>query len=249
MDNYYCSPVLFDLLCKLETDAVGTCRVNRKEIPKDLKEKKLAKGETFVKFRGKLCMVKWMDKKHVLMISTVHNGEMSSVTTRAGKQVQKPKACVDYNKGMGGVDLADQCVMTYSMARKRLKKYYMKMFRHLIDVTVFNCFILSTKLGSATDQLTFRLNLSNSLFETYGSSSATAAKIGRPPSKPSPARLLGRHFPDFNEGESTKKHPHKRCVVCLAHNRRKETIYRCKDCSVALCVAPCFMEYHTKTNY
>ncbi|KAG0419466.1 hypothetical protein HPB47_004082 [Ixodes persulcatus] len=96
--------------------------------------------------------------------------------------------------------------MKYSAARKRLENYSIKMMRHLIDV---NSFILSVKLGSATDELTFRLNLSNSLFETYGSLGTTAAKIGRPPSKPPPARLLTQHFPDLNEGLGTEKHLHK----------------------------------------
>ncbi|KAF2881459.1 hypothetical protein ILUMI_24711 [Ignelater luminosus] len=34
MDNYYYSPELYDLLCQLKTDATGTVRVNREQLPK-----------------------------------------------------------------------------------------------------------------------------------------------------------------------------------------------------------------------
>jgi hypothetical protein len=54
LDNYYSSPELFDLLNQLHTDAVGTVRSNRKELPKDVMKCKLKKGEVAVSYRNKL---------------------------------------------------------------------------------------------------------------------------------------------------------------------------------------------------
>jgi hypothetical protein len=41
----------------------------------------------------------------------------------------------------------------YSTARKRLKKYYQKIFRHLLDLTVFNSFVIYRKHGGISMHL------------------------------------------------------------------------------------------------
>jgi hypothetical protein len=68
---YYSSPELFDLQNELHTDAVGTVRSNRKELPKDIMKCKLKKGEVAVSYRNKLMALKWKDKNMgVLMRNT-----------------------------------------------------------------------------------------------------------------------------------------------------------------------------------
>ncbi|KAJ8963793.1 hypothetical protein NQ314_005373 [Rhamnusium bicolor] len=52
LDNYYTSIDLIDKLVKRRTDCVGTMRINRKGIPKDLKTK-LSKGKTIARYRRK----------------------------------------------------------------------------------------------------------------------------------------------------------------------------------------------------
>ena len=41
VDNYYISPQLADALVMNQTDTYGTLRLNRKEVPQQLKRKKL----------------------------------------------------------------------------------------------------------------------------------------------------------------------------------------------------------------
>src|SRR5215510_1156610 len=41
----------------------------------------------------------------------------------------------------------------------------------------------------------------------------------------------------------------KRCVVCYKSNRRKETVFWCPECEVALCVEECFKVFHTKLHF
>jgi len=43
---------------------------------------------------------------------------------------------------MGVVDRNDGQVQSYKLARERLKKYYQKMFRYLLDVVCLNAFII-----------------------------------------------------------------------------------------------------------
>nr|CAH7748298.1 unnamed protein product [Callosobruchus chinensis] len=63
LDNYYTSVDLAEKLSQRRTDCVGTMRINRKGVPKDPKEKKLARGETFALFRKKLMLLKYKDKR------------------------------------------------------------------------------------------------------------------------------------------------------------------------------------------
>ncbi len=128
-DNYYTSPQLADILLTFQTNTYGTAKQNRKEIPPQLKKNKLGKGETIAFCRGKVLVRKWKDKKDVTMLSTVHTNNMVDVTYR-DKVVKKPKVVTDYNQTMGG----DQYLCDYSIARKRGKKYYKKIFFLIIYI-------------------------------------------------------------------------------------------------------------------
>lgn len=222
MDNYYCSPILFDLLCKLKTDAAGTLRVNRKELPSDFKKMKLRKGEFLVWYRNKLMLMKWADKRDVHLISTVHDKDMVEVPDRKGKMKFKPTLVVDYSKGMGGVDLADQCIVTYSIARRRLKKYYMKMFRHLIDIAVFNAFVIYRKKGKKCTQLKFRLDLISAMTEKYLETTVKPKKAGRP-SGEALLRLTAWHFLSENPPTANRPHSKKRCAFQRSRGERQFT--------------------------
>ncbi|XP_017782752.1 PREDICTED: uncharacterized protein LOC108567057 isoform X2 [Nicrophorus vespilloides] len=67
-------------------------------------------------------------------------------------------------------------------------------------------------------------------------------------------RLTERHFPapvpqTVAQGSRTQR----KCLVC-SHTvkrtqRRKDTKYMCVPCNVALCIYPCFEEFHTKINF
>jgi len=53
--------------------------------------------------------------------------------------------------------------------------------------------------------------------------------------------------PDMVPGTSKKK-PTRRCVICWANGKRKESSYLCSNCEKARCVVPCFQVYHTDKN-
>jgi hypothetical protein len=80
------------VLNKLETDAVGTVRSNRKGLPRDIMGKKLKKGEVAVSFRRKLMAPKWKDKRHVCMLSSIHSEEMQTVCDKKGGEKQKTES-------------------------------------------------------------------------------------------------------------------------------------------------------------
>ena len=57
------------------------------------------------------------------------------------RDIPCPDIIVDYNKYMGGMDLADQAMCYYSVGRKRLK-WWRKIFWRMHDQAVTNAFVL-----------------------------------------------------------------------------------------------------------
>ncbi|XP_039719790.1 piggyBac transposable element-derived protein 4-like [Pteropus medius] len=253
--NFYTSPMLFRELHQNRTDAVGTACLNTKQMPIDLK-KRIAKGTTAARFYDELMALKWYDKKEVIMLSTFHSDTVIEVDCRNGKKTKKPCVIVDYNKNMGAVDLADQMLASYPTECKRHKFWYKKFFRHLLNITVLNSYILFKKDNPehTISHVNFRLTLIERMLEKHHKPGQQHLR-GRPCSDDvTPLRLSGRHFPKSIPPTSGKQNPTGRCKVCCSHNKdgkkiRRETRYFCEKCDVPLCVVPCFEIYHTKKYY
>ena len=251
LDNFYNSPELADLLISNKTDVYGTLRQNRKNLPPAIKNQKLKNGELVAFQKGKICVMKWQDKKPVCMISTVHNGEIIEMQKR-GKIVSKPKAVFDYNHTMGGVDKSDQCLAYYPTMRNQQRKYYKKLFRHLLDMVIWNSFCLYQKNGGKVKHLEFRMKLFEGLIKCNLDEHTRHKSVGR---NPNILRLNARHFPSIVAPTQKQKNPCRRCVVCSnivdknGKRKRKESRYECTICNVGLCVVPCFERYHTLENY
>ncbi|XP_023228023.1 piggyBac transposable element-derived protein 4-like [Centruroides sculpturatus] len=250
-DNYYTSPQLADYLISCQTDLCGTVRTNRRDVPGVIHNKKLEKGEIVAVQRDKVMILKWQDKRAVTLLSTFHNPVKVNKEMRDGSVQSKPQVVLDYNHTMGGVDLLDQHLHDYPVTRKGGKKYYKKIFFHLVDICLYNAFVLYKKNGGEKDNLGFRMRLVERLMEEYHTETR-GNKQNRPKSF-GPLRLTGRHFPGCIPPTEKKDAPTRCCVVCSQSSKkgkklRKESRYYCKDCDVALCAAPCFRLYHTKVD-
>lgn len=251
-DNYYTSPELADILLSKQTDMYGTLKLNRKDVPKELQSKKLKKGEVRAFQRGKVCIIKWMDKKVVSLLSTIHNPEMIEVPSHNDEVRKKPQVVMEYNNTMGGVDRLDQHLTNYPIIKKRGKKYYKKIFFHLFDISLWNAFVLYQKHGGKYSNLNFRLDLVDRLIERHGT---VNERIGRPGILPNPLRLTERHFLEVIPATEKKLRPTRQCFVCCSKRNesgkriRRETRYFCPDCGVGLCLSPCFKIYHTKADF
>lgn len=159
MDNYYNSPQLSQILLKNGTDSYGTLNPRRKDVPKIFDTNKLRKGEKIAFRSGKIMALQWFDRKKVTMISTIHS--IKDIRTKNYYiRTRKPEVIQDYNHNMGGVDKVDQCIQPYSCSRKRTKKYYKKIFYHLLDITIWNSYVLYNKVTNIDiSHLNYRLYL------------------------------------------------------------------------------------------
>jgi hypothetical protein len=68
MDDYYNSSELAHFLKRHNTGCTGTLRLNRKDVPHEVKTKTLKKGDKVYQHLGPVTVLKWSDKKTVSMI-------------------------------------------------------------------------------------------------------------------------------------------------------------------------------------
>ncbi|GBP45802.1 PiggyBac transposable element-derived protein 4 [Eumeta japonica] len=138
MDNFYNSPALARYLKCRGFDCL---RFTCKNIPEDVKEMKKNCERARSLLATRRCNGVGMDAKIVSMISTFHDN-ITYTGTRAGEECEKPICVKDYNTTMGGIDLKDQTLSMYPMERKRGLKWYIKMFKRLLNTCVHNAYIL-----------------------------------------------------------------------------------------------------------
>ncbi|XP_042856522.1 piggyBac transposable element-derived protein 4-like [Penaeus japonicus] len=233
-DNWYSSPTLFHHLQARKTNAVGTVRLNRKFMPKDLRVTKKGQIDSRSTATGMLAL-SWKDRKDVNMLSTIHRSESVDLPpNRRGEVRTKPKVVVDYNVGMKGVDLSDQMARSYEIPRK-CHKWYQVLFYHLIDTALVNSYLVHRYLGGRLTHLEFRLQLIESLI------SAVARQP--PPGRRPPIR---REVHPRHDGHTLVAAPtYRRCKQCrIARSKRKEVKFMCSQCDVGLCPGDCFNQYH-----
>ncbi|RVE40990.1 hypothetical protein evm_014360 [Chilo suppressalis] len=240
MDNYYNSPSLARVLKTRGFDCVGTLRTNRQFVPdqiKDLKKSDMRVGEVYGCSSGDVDIVVWRDQNRVALISTYHGATVSD---------DKPRVIKDYNVCMGGVDKKDQMLAAYPMERKRTQIWYKKFFKHLLNVSVLNSFILF-KANNAIEHRDFRRNLVIDILSKHRVSpemTMTMSKSTHENKKFTPEVVS--HMPsELPVGSNKHCRVRRKCVVCKA----KKTHIMCKVCNVTLCynftATSCYVQYHT----
>jgi len=169
-DNWYNSIDLAEKLLQRKTHLVGTLRSNRKRNPKDVTQKKLNRGEIFAKKSDREIMVlKWRDRRDVLMISTKHSNAMEEVMAKRGIKI-KPKVVIDYNRGKGYIDLTDQ-MGSYSSCLRRGVKWYRKVAMDIIcNTSLLNAFsIYKGVTGNSKTITQFKDDIINGLIQQSNS--------------------------------------------------------------------------------
>lgn len=159
--------------------------------------------------------------------------------------ISRPAVVKDYNQAMGGIDLNDQLVAIYR-TDIGTKKYYLRVFQHLLDVCVVNAWLLyrchcSQRVDEAhMTLLNFRMDVASSLIK-YGkhiakrrgrpSKAALAAETKKPKvvqaTPTTDVRYDGlSHWPETANRQ--------RCRQC--NQRNHFTYFKCSKCKVPLCL-------------
>lgn len=168
-DNFYTSLPLVVYLAQKGIHSLGTVRrvrIPNCKLPLEHELKKTVRGTSFecvTNIEGvDVSAVVWKDNKCVTLLSSFVGKEpVSNVTRYDRKQkcttnIECPSVIVKYNKHMGGVDLLDSLIGRYKI-KIRTKKWYMRLFYHLVDVAVINGWILYKRVQRAHGVKAMRL--------------------------------------------------------------------------------------------
>nr|XP_022912443.1 piggyBac transposable element-derived protein 4-like [Onthophagus taurus] len=166
-DNYYTSVSLANALLHRKTHLIGTLRSNRKYNPKRVVDKKLKVGEVIAEeCKQGIVVEKWRDKRDVLILSTRYGNEMVPLIKR-GKEIQKPKNMVEYNKYKSNIDISDQ-LKSYNTCLRRSMKWYRKLaFELLTGSAIVNAYIAYKEITNNKISITaFKEEVINGLLKT-----------------------------------------------------------------------------------
>ncbi|KAJ8723667.1 hypothetical protein PYW07_007647 [Mythimna separata] len=237
-------------------DCVAAIQPRGQDIPVYIQQAPLKRGQFIARHAGDVCVLSWHDNKLITMISTCHGAAagLPRVPSKPGSRLLtfKPQVVLDYNRSMGGVDLKDQMLEPYLLERKKCSKWYMKLFKRLLNVSISNARILmESSLQCPQKQHDFTLRLVDMILDNHLAQCPQprrhAAALAR---LPDPIRKVPHiHWPvrveDTVSFAARNRKTRVRCFVCVREGRKTmKTPFKCEACNVPLCVEGCFKKYH-----
>lgn len=279
-DRYFTSLPLLEELMERDLTAVGTIQANR--IPKNIFKKLSTDKDLVKKGRGsfdelvrhdeKVCIVKWMDNKSVLMASTAAGSNPVDTVKRWSKKdkkyviVPRPFLVNAYNKSMGGVDTCDRLI-SYYRTSMRTVKWPVRVFWHFIDMAITNSWreyvrdkiSIGEGKGNIMDLLHFRIYIGESLSSGADSNAHARSANYDSENEDEPPPKKCKKLPVPLPTPDVRKTGNLHLPICAVDDKNKfmrcrnkyctgKTRFKCTKCDVFLCITPqrqCFMEFHT----
>ena len=261
-DNFYTSSALCAELFKRGITTCGTVRKDRKDFPKEIifrkATTKITRGEHLYCFNGPVTAVAWFDRRPVYFLTTIHSAPKPgtySVSRRGDRgravSVPAPPCAIEYIKYMRGVDRGDQMISLYNCGR-RSKKWWKRLFFHLLECSVLNAYILHQDHGihPTLSHLQFREELVTQLISNFSSRKRQAAHRAETERLQPELKHLPIHVDSIKD-----------CVCCNITGAKKKlekadyrhrSAFKCSYCDVHLCIAKdrnCFFKYHSSERF
>lgn len=255
LDRRFNSPLLARYLKRNKTDCVGTLNVSSNNVPALIQEITTAEhteGTWIARHSGDVVVMAFRHDKHELMLSTCHGTEVVRIASKPGTPKQhQSKALADYNVSKEGVK-KDLILDPYLLDSKKIRvsKWYIKVFKLLLNVSIYNSFILADKSRAKEmiHQQAFRLELVDAITRLHLPFVPKQHTVDANRNAELPLErlnLANGHFIVRSGADSTAEGRHY-CVWCtVRESRHKETVYICKTCQVPLCLEECFEKFHT----
>ena len=264
-DNYFTSLKLMVHLAKNGIYALGTVRRNRIPNGKMPTEKQMKnRGDsiemvTTVEEVDVSC-VAWLDNKQVMLMSTLAGINPVSEISRFDRkkmqtvQISCPNVVKVYNRHMGGVDLLDSHLGRHRN-KMRSKKWYMRIFYHLLDVTMVNSWILFKMVRDEKDHMRLA-DFRASVAESFCKAEQLVTPIRGRPSEKLETQLAKKrrgpssHMPVKDVRTDRVDHWAEWGEVrqrCRLPNCSALTFVMCSKCGIHLCFNKgknCFRRFH-----
>jgi hypothetical protein len=267
IDRFYTSTELIISLAEKDLYVTGTLLANRIplniRIPKASQQFQSMKRGDAVRSKFIFCkadgtessvgLVGWKDRNMVYCISNDANNFEFDECCRRGEdgiiRIPRPIAIANYNKFMGGVDLADMIRLSSDSTIMYTHRWWLKPFFYLLDVATANAMILHNEClrmraeenGTECKKVNIAKFKMSVIEELLGGSvdALFDTSIVNP---------MEEHVCVAIQG----KHGRHRCAYCaLMSSRCSRTRFQCKACGVPLCSVgngraqnDCFTEAH-----
>lgn len=269
-DNYYTALRLMVHLAREGIYSLGTIRRNRLpncKLPTEASLKNAPRGacyEYVATVDGvDISSIIWKDNKYVTLISSFVGKNPISQVKRFDRKEKKnievdcPNIITEYNRHMGGVDLLDSLMGRNKISIKS-RKWYMRLFYHLIDMILVNSWLLYKRakieqgeVGKILNQVEFRTQVAYHLCNLRSSQ----CKRGRPSSLEidiAEKRKRGpvKHVPPKEvRTDQTSHWPiHQETKMrCKLPKCKGFTRIKCEKCGLELCLNKnnnCFKNFH-----
>lgn len=256
-DNFFSCPELFYILREeYGIFGLGTIRNNRLRgadtvLPAEKIMKKKPRGShaQVVCEENRLAAVRWNDNKVVTLISSYVGVDPVEKIKRYSKEakmkidVDCPQIVKEYNRHMGGVDLADMLVSLYRTPFKT-RRWYIGIFAQILDICINNAWLLHRKSCSKTGKKS--MPLKDFRFEIYeGLKKKGRTEITEKKKKRVPQANPVESSRFDNVGHFMTTTTQGRCRLCS-----KLTSVQCIKCKVRLCFVigkssrNCQLDYH-----
>ena len=126
-------------------------------------------SHTTIQFRLKVAL-KWSVKKVVWSLCISNSDdfvEIKRINYQIGEPKRKPKCVADFNALMGAVDKIHMILGSLDCVRK-ITKWYKKYFFHLLDLAIYNAYILYKSANNKTGTFeNFHLLLIKHILQKY----------------------------------------------------------------------------------
>ena len=215
----------------------------------------------------KLFLTAWVDNKPVHMLHSwptmfdtcERNQKQQGGQEYRKQQFPRPTVCKNYNKSMGGTDLADFYLAEYATTH-RAKRWQPKILFHCIQQAVVNAHILCCSKNGVSNAQFPLLDFITQLLQEIAPKPAPPAQdpCGYQPAGMSSRnrswwnskvklRTEGRHFPDKLSNPlpqavgQKRENRQRKCIYC----RERDTLTFCSQCGVHLCLGRCYHDFHT----
>ena len=202
--------------------------------------------------KGNIVCVVWHDKRDVRVISSNSQPRFTTVPRRVKGRVQEiecPESVVQYNKHMGGVDLADQNRSYYSVGRDP-KKFWKSLQWYILNTAIVNSYILFkqslprplTRDQVNLTQLKYRLSLVDQLVCGF----SNRKRLGQQ----AESIIVDEDIIGHELVKTGKKLVCRNCSQLDRNTvggvRGVQSTFKCKLCNIWLCRDGCHVEYHLR---
>lgn len=247
-DDFFTSIKAAEYLLSNNTHLCGKLRPNRRNLPHRITSEKIITGEIIGEMKNNIKVIKWMDKRPMLMLTTKEKHDLSLIFTKhRSSSTTKPECVVDYNNAKKEVECSYQMASNYYALSKGLKWYRKVVLELIFGSSMINAWLLyNSKHQGNMSILTFKELVAKSL--TIGTGDIDQGMSLT-------VRTLKRIHTLQTDPDKTKR---KRCSGCyktlrkhmvsqVAVGKTKKVRTYCEDCEgrPPLCLS-CFNNSHEK---